>query len=582
MIESTKIMGIILSFVKPYRLMATICILGAFFGTGVDIVQANLLKEVVDHAIGGDKQGFIAAVTAIILVIAASCLIRYGIKYYSGHLGIQILRDVRSRLAGRLGRLPAACLENRHSGDIITRMNNDVGSISGFVDRHITNMIYLPLVITGVAVYLLYFNWKLLIVSIILLPVSMLASHKLGRAVGKYATELQESFARYSAAVQDTTGGIALLKSYNMEPVMFGKFKRITEDILAIKLKTDWRCMYIAPISMVVGVVPQMSCILYGGYLTVHGVLTPGELLTFIYLLGFLIGPLSGIPGLIIDFKVTIASARRVIELLEEPEERQDGSVFAPPENGDTLVEFRNVSFSYGEGEPALRGLNLTMRRNRITALAGPSGSGKSTVAKLLCGQYDGYDGDIYIYGSELHQWSLSEARARISIVSQDTYLFPCSIYENIAYGRRDASREEVMQAASLAGADEFIRDLPQGYETAVGERGAALSGGQRQRIAIARAILKDAPIVILDEPTSALDGQSEALVQEALERIVVNRTVLIIAHRLSTIRDADEIVVMNNGQLVEQGGHEELIGTDSLYRQLYNNQYAYCTEGGE
>lgn len=580
-IKSTKIFRIILSFVKPYGYMVFLCIFGALFGTVVDVIQANLLQNVVDTAIAGKEDMFIKTVIFILLIMLFNSLIRYVIKYYSGNLGISVIRDIRSSIAYRLQNLPTKYIEAHHSGDIISRMNNDVGAIQGFVEGQLSNIVYYPLVITGVSIYLIYLNWKLLLASLILLPASMFASNKLGRTISKYSVQLQEGFARFNSIIQDTTGGIYILKAYNMSGVMFERFKLITDDILDKKLKTDRRCMGIAPISMVLGVIPNMSCILYGGYLTVKGEITPGQLLTFTYLLGFLIGPVSSIPNMIVGIKVTRESAKRIIDILEEPEERQAGEGFNIGKS-ENLVEFTNVSYSYDAARAVLNKFNLVLKKGKMTALVGSSGSGKSTVCKLLCGFYEQYNGEIKIYGEDLKQWSLKEARKQISLMSQDTFLFPCSVYENIAYGKIGSTREQIIEAAKMANADEFISKLPKGYDTIIGERGATLSGGQRQRIAIARAIVKNAPILLLDEPTSALDIQSEAMVQEGLERFIKDRTVLVIAHRLSTIKNADEILVMNEGNVVGRGTHEELIQKNDVYRRLYFKQFSFREEEGD
>ncbi|WP_297425192.1 ABC transporter ATP-binding protein [Clostridium sp.] len=580
-IKSIKILGTIFTFVKPYRYMIFLCFIGTIFCTGVDVAQAKLLQNVVDTAIAGNQNVFISTVISIILIMLSSCVIRYVIKYYSGHLGISVIRDIRSRIAYRLQNLSTEYIETHHSGDMISRMNNDVGSIQGFVEGHLLNLIYYPLLITGASLYLIYLNWKLLVASLIILPASMFASNKLGKAISKYSVQLQEAFAKLNSIIQDTTSGIYIVKAYNMGDIMFDKFKVITEDVLDKKLKTDRRCMAIAPISMVLGVVPNMSCILYGGYLTVKGQITPGELLTFTYLLGFLIGPVANIPNMIIGIKVTIESAKRIIEILEEPEERQIGEGFEIRES-DTLVEFTDVSYSYDNERHVLNNFNLVLKKGKMTALVGFSGSGKSTVCKLLCGFYEQYEGQIKIYGKDLKEWSLKEARRQISLMSQDTFLFPCSIYENIAYGKIDATREQITETAKMAKADEFIRNLPQGYDTIIGERGATLSGGQRQRIAIARAILKNAPILLLDEPTSALDIQSEAMVQDELEHFIKDKTVLVIAHRLSTIKNADEIIVMNEGYVVGRGTHQELIKKNDVYKQLYFKQFSFKEQEGD
>ncbi|GKX67365.1 ABC transporter ATP-binding protein [Inconstantimicrobium mannanitabidum] len=578
-ITGSKVFSTIISFIKPYWYMVALCLLGTIFGTAVDVIQAKLLQYVVDSAIAGKQEFFIKIVFLLVLIMLFSSLIKYVIKYFSGHLGISVIRDVRSRIAYCLQKLPARYIELHHSGDIISRINNDVGAIQGFVEGNLTNLVYYPLIILGISLYLIYLNWKLLVVSLIILPISMIASNKLGNAIGKYSVQLQQEFAKFNSIIQDVTGGIFIVKSYNIENLMFDKLKTITENILDKKIKTDRRCMAIAPISMILGVIPNMSCILYGGYLTILGEITPGELLTFTYLLGFLIGPIAGIPNMIVAIKITLQSSKRIIEILEEPEERQDGTEF-DEKDCEKVVEFASVSYAYDKGKYALNKLNLCLKKGKVTALVGSSGSGKSTVCKLLCGFYEHYEGEIKIYGESMKYWSLKGIRKQISFMSQDTILFPCSIYENISFGRIGATKEEVIEAAKAANAHEFISKLSNGYETIIGERGATLSGGQRQRIAIARAILKDSPIVLLDEPTSALDVKSERMVKVGLERFLKDRTVLIIAHRLSTVENADEIIVMNEGNVVGYGTHKELIEKNDLYRRLYYKQFSLPQEG--
>ncbi|MWC28109.1 ABC transporter ATP-binding protein [Paenibacillus sp. MMS18-CY102] len=579
-VKTRRVLAYILSLCKPYPFEIAICFLGAVCGTFFDLIQARYLKDVVDQALAGDKSGFQMAVAAIIVILLAGCAFRYAIKYFSGHLGIRIVQDIRRQLAYRLGRLPSAYLDHSHSGDIVARLNNDVGSIAGFAEWQLVNLIYSPLVIIGVMSYLLIFNWKLLLASMILLPAAMFASRKLGKAISKYAIQLQRSFADYNAVIQDATAGIVTVKAYRLEPVLFAKMQSVTERIRDLQRKTDWRCLFIAPVSMVLQVAPQMSCVLYGGYLTTTGQLTPGELLTFTYLLGFVTGPLSGLPGLIVNVRVTLESAKRVVELVDEPEERSGGEVYAL-EDAAVPVRFDGVRFGYEERELVLHEFGAEFKPNAMTAIVGPSGCGKSTIVKLLCGFDERYEGSIALYGGELKRWDIKEARAQIAVVSQFSYLFPGSVYDNIAYGNLSATREEVLEAARMANADGFIQAWPDGYDTIVGERGASLSGGQRQRIAIARALLKNAPILVLDEPTSALDAQAEAEVQAVLEQLVHSRTVLVIAHRLSTIREADEIIVMAEGKVADRGTHRELTARNDWYSEMCKRQQA-GTEVGE
>ena len=338
------------------------------------------------------------------------------------------------------------------------------------------------------------------------------------------------------------------------------------------ELKRQQRLAVMTTLVVVVRQIPVLATAGAGGYLAVTGRLSPGGLFAFLYLLHFLVDSLSGIPGLLLELRSAGAAAARIAQVIQRPTERKGGNRFAGVQRLPA-VAFRDVVFSYGDQAAVLDGVDFGIPHQRTVALVGPSGGGKSTVFKLLCGFYEPERGSVDLYGHALREWSLEAARAELSLVAQDTYLFPATVAENISLSRPGASIDDVVEAAKMANAHEFIAELPQGYDTPVGERGSRLSGGERQRIGIARAILKDAPILLLDEPTSALDARSEALVEEALERFTEGRTVLVIAHRLSTIRSADEIVVLDGGRIVERGAHEDLMQRGGVYKQLYLKQ---------
>lgn len=319
--------------------------------------------------------------------------------------------------------------------------------------------------------------------------------------------------------------------------------------------------------------VPVLVTAAYGGYLAINGQMTPGSLFAFLYLLHFLIEPMAPFTDLIPQLRAATAAADRIIGVLQHPIEWTGGQSFAL-DPARPIIEYADVSFAYNGQVGVLNEMNFSIPHHRTVALVGPSGSGKSTVFKLLCGFYEPDEGSVKLNDRKLDQWNLEAVRRQLSLVAQDTYLFPATVAENIAYGHPGATRDEIIKAARAANAHDFIMNLPHGYDTLVGERGNRLSGGQRQRLGIARAILKNAPILLLDEPTSALDVQSEALVQEALERMMGGRTVLVIAHRMSTIKQADEILVLDHGRIVEQGSHQVLIEKDGLYKQLYLKQF--------
>jgi len=322
---------------------------------------------------------------------------------------------------------------------------------------------------------------------------------------------------------------------------------------------------------------PTVFCIGFGSYLIIRGEMSPGQLVAFHFLFGFVKWPLAFLPDMLNRLKRSMGAGERVAEVMDIKPERSGGRDFSggdAPGGDDEAMRFEEVGFSYGEGPPVLQDMSFSLARGERIAIVGASGCGKSTVLKLACGDYETHTGRILVEGHDSREWDLSALRSRLSVISQDVFLFPTSILENIAYGRPGASREEIEAAARTANAEEFILKAPQGYETQVGERGIKLSGGQRQRIALARAILKDAPFLLLDEPTSALDTHSEALVQEAIERSLEGRTAVIVAHRLSTIKGVDRILVMDKGRVAEEGPHEALLAAGGLYAALYSRQF--------
>jgi len=310
----------------------------------------------------------------------------------------------------------------------------------------------------------------------------------------------------------------------------------------------------------------------FGGYLAISGHLTFGNLTAFIVMLNFVANPLSSLPPIIAGIGEASGAAQRMVGILDQDTERMDGQKF-PFDEKAAVVRFAHVDFSYGE-EPVLQDVSLSIQRGQTVAVVGPSGGGKSTLLRLLLGFYPLEENRLFLFEQDLNDWSLPSAREHMALVAQDTYLFPVSIAENIACGRPGASQAEIERAARMANIHDYIVSLPEGYRTLAGERGVRLSGGQRQRLALARAILKDAPILLLDEPTSALDTESEALVQEALERFMAGRTTIVIAHRLSTIRDADRVLVLEGGRIVEQGSHDELMSRAGRYKELYLRQF--------
>ncbi len=561
------------SFTKPYKYWIALSIAATIFNALIDVSVGHFIKNITDTTLSGYYQEASRVLIYIVLLVVLGVLVKFTVGYSSGCFSSLALMDLREKVARHVERLPVSFIENRHTGDTVYRLSGDTNAFQYFFQGSFTNLIYRPLVFILAFAYLLYTNWRLLLLSVALLPVTLYLTNLVSRPISRYSKVRQGQYGTLNSMVQDTIGGIYISKSYNLAKVLFEKFKSFSNEMLSNQLKLEKREAMLTPFTMILRLLPFLSCAIYGGYLAVKGQITPGSLSAFLYLINYLTEPLTAFPGMLSELRSTMASVDRISDLLKQPVERSDGNAFAR-DYSKTVIEFDNVSFSYKDNVRVLDGLSFSIPANKTIALVGRSGCGKSTVFKLLCGFYETNEGDIKLYGQDLDEWELDSSRLHLSLVSQDIYLFPGTIAENISYGNPGASFDEIVSAAKAAKAHDFIMKHSDGYNMIVGERGNKLSGGQRQRISIARAILKDAPILLLDEPTSALDVHSEALVQEALEHFKKDRTVLVVAHRLSTIKRADEVLVMSKGKIVERGTHEALMEENGLYKNLYMRQF--------
>lgn len=564
--------GQLISFARPYRLWVALNIVTTLVSVVVDVSGGYFMKNVTDLALDGQWREVLGTVYTIVAMVAVGVVVKYAVKYTSGRFSAYASRDIRTNTTRRVASMPLHEIEAGHSGDLVSRLTNDISVVQGFFQNDFSNVIYQPIVFLVTAGYLATLNWILLLFAVALVPLTMVFVNVLSKPLSRYVRKRQEGFGRVNAVAQDTIGGICMLKAFNLEQVLYEKFKVAVHQVRDNELKRQQRLALMTTLFVVISQIPVLSTAACGGYLALSGRMTPGSLFAFMYLLHFLIEPLASGPDLIAALRAATGTAGRIVEVMHRPAERMDGRDFGV-DPAKPAIRYESVSFGYGEQTDVLDGVSFIISHHEMVALVGYSGSGKSTVLKLLCGFYEPQGGKVELYGRRLDEWNLESLRRQLALVAQDTYLFPASIAENISYGRPGATMGEIVEAAKMANAHRFIVELPDGYGTLVGERGNRLSGGERQRIGIARAILKDAPILLLDEPTSALDIQSESLIQEALERFMQGRTTLVIAHRLSTIKHADEILVLDGGRVVERGMHEDLIARGGVYRQLYLKQ---------
>lgn len=565
----------LISFMKPYKGWIFACIVSMVASVSVSIYMGTLMTGMIDLVLvrGNDSGRMLVLFMVVIGIGAASS---FFLKYSSGKFSAYIIRDIRHALARQIEGLKVSYMDKHHSGENISRMTNNTAVIQGFLRNSLADLFYHPLVFIGTFAYMLTISWKVIVACILIFPAMIFLSVLMSKPIYKRSRQSMEELGKANSMLQDAVSGFSLLKSFNMKDLLYVKFKESMDKILHIGLQIERNIAVISPIKIILQVLPSMICIVYGGFLIVNRQLTPGGLFTLIYLLQIMIASVSNFPQLITELQGVSGAAGHLFEILKEPvESRESGTPgLYEKKYGQVPVEFQQVSFTYDGQEKTLEKLSFTLNREKVTALVGSSGSGKSTVIKLVCGFYEPSCGCINLFGKPLEDWSLEEARKQLSVVSQDIFIFPASIAENISYGRPEATMEEIFTAAKAAGAHEFISDFPEGYSTYVGERGAMLSGGQKQRISLARAILKDAPILVLDEPTSALDSKSEAAILETINGLMKHKTILIVAHRLSTIINADKILVLDKGSIAEIGTHGQLLDLKGIYRQLYDKQF--------
>ncbi|MCX7923430.1 MAG: ABC transporter ATP-binding protein/permease [Clostridia bacterium] len=537
------------------------------------ILVAYYMRKLVSVALAPEIHRELVPTIIIFLgLIPLGTLCLYVRNYSAGRISANTMFQLRNQLYSQIEKLPISYLESHHSAETVSHATNDVSKVENFLNQKLSRITYTPVGFIITFVYMLTIKWDLLLFSMIIIPATMAVSFWVAMSFDKLFNRFQELIGESNSVVHDTISGMPILKSFNLKDRLYDRYKQVVTKTLEKSLHIVMKISPLTPLEYILREVPRILCIIYGGNLIVQGHMTAGDLIAFLYLLGTLAGTMGSIPELVEELNKASGTMRHVMGILNEPIENAEECT-AKMDYSQKPINVRNIAFSYNDGTKVLDNLSFDINKGSIVALVGPSGSGKSTIFKLLGGYYPPQEGSIELFGNTINAKNLKVSRSQISIVTQDSYLFPVSIAENISYGHPGCTMEEITSAAKAANAHDFIMELPEGYDTVAGERGARLSGGQKQRIAIARAILRNTPILMLDEPTSALDNQSEVLIQEAIEKLKGEKTIIIIAHRLSTIKNADEVLVLKEGNIVERGTHEQLMEKGVLYRQLYLKQ---------
>ena len=553
----------------------TVTIIASLFGGISSILLARGIKDMSNAAMAHEMNVLLNSLYVILIAMGIDVSMSMLKTYSSGRFTNYSIMVFRNICQEHIARFRMNQEGESRSGDLLSRMSNDMREVQWFVSGTLINLLSGIIMFITAITYMFILNWKLTLLGSILMPVFTIIVAKVSKKVESQSRQQQESLGNESNVLQDSFMGLSELKAFGLKKIMHDKYSREVDITTAKTNKMYATELKIQPIGTLCSSLPFVVTMFYGGYLIINHGITLGGLLAYISLSNNVTDPIGHMPQLITAVRSNVACIKRIFEIWDIPSEREDGCDFGIRNEGSVpVISFENVDFSYNEENSLFRSLDFKVHEGEKIALVGSSGCGKSTVLKLITGFYTPDSGKIKIYGHDISEWKLEGLRSTMSEVLQDNYLFPDTILKNISYGKENAGMEEVEAASRSAYIYDFIQGLPNKYETLVGERGVRLSGGQRQRVAIARALLKNAPILLLDEATSALDTESEKEVQIALEKLMAGRTTLVIAHRLSTIKNADRILVMDNGRIVEIGTHNELISKDSLYSQLYNNQF--------
>nr|MCU0510737.1 ABC transporter transmembrane domain-containing protein [Anaerolineae bacterium] len=490
-------------------------------------------------------------------LFALQAVLGFGQAYLLGWTGERVVANLRTTLYAHLQAMPLRFFANTRIGELLSRLGNDVTTIQNAVTDTLLSLLSNTIMLIGGIVIIFAMAWRLTLVMLAVVPLAVVGMIILGRLVRRLSKQVQDALADTSATAEETLNGIRIVKSFAREPYEVNRYGEGVERLFRISVERVRLNAILGPIIGLIAFSAIALVLWFGSREVIAGRLTPGQLISFLLYTMMVASPIASFTGLYSQFQRALGASERVFELLDTPPEMQDDpdAIILPRIHGE--VCFENVSFDYGDVDAArevLREIQLSVAPGQVTALVGPSGAGKTTLVNLVPRFYDPTEGRITVDGHDVRGLKMSSLREQIGIVPQETALFSGSVFDNIRYGKLDATREQVEEAARAANAHDFITELPNGYDTLVGERGVKLSGGQRQRVAIARALLKNPRILILDEATSSLDSESEQAVQEALERLMADRTTFVIAHRLSTITNADWIVVLDGGRIVEQG----------------------------
>src|SRR3989449_3236434 len=576
----------------PHWLTLTLAFIAVIGESITDLLEPWPLKMVFDYVfgskampnwlagvvsfIGTDKLSILNfAVLAVITIAIFAAISSYFEKYLTTSVGQWVMHDLRRVLYGHIQRLSLSYHDHKRTGDLISRVTSDIDAVQSLISNVMLGMLVNVLTLMGMVLVMFYLNWEFTLIALLVVPGLFLVVYHYTHRIKKASRAMRRKEGEVVNVLEEMLSAIRVVKAFAREDYEQQRFERESRASVETALQARNVKAKLPPLVEIIVACGTCLVLWYGARLVLAGTLTSGELLVFLLYLAKMYQPIRALSKMTDTISRASVGWERVREVLENELQTRDlpGAKRAPRFKGK--IEFDRVNFSYDRGETVLRNLSLKIEPGQLAALVGPTGAGKTTIVSLLPRFYDLSSGEIRIDGTDVRRFKIKSLREQISFVLQETLLFRATVWQNIAYGKPEASRAEILHAAELANAHEFIEKLPQGYDTILGERGMTLSGGQRQRIAIARAVIRNTPILLLDEPTTGLDAASEKLVFEALDRLMQGKTVIVIAHRLSTIRRSDVIFVVQDGRIVERGNHDELLQRHGLYAELHGLQFS-------
>ena len=544
----------------------------------ISAISTSAVAWLLDPAI---KKIFIEKNKTLLLIIPSLIILAFLIKSISIYIiriktikiSFNITKNIQILMADKILRSDTSFLISKHSGKFISNFTNDTQTLLNVINGIAISAVKEFFTLIALIALMFYQNWKLSLLALIMIPVAAFFSKKFGKRMGKFVNQSLQASEIFTKFLSEILKATSVIKIFQKEDVELKNFQSVIEDRIEKMTKVERTRLGAAPIMETITGIAIAIVVLAGGYLSIQNEIEVGSFFSFLTALMLAYQPVRALSGVNIGVNEGLIAAKRIYELLDNKD-----LISHDPEKKDLVISkkeivFNNVNFSYPDGTEAIKNITTTIQGGSTVALVGKSGSGKSSFINLIPRFYNIISGEIKIDEQNINQINLKSLRKEIALVSQETILFDDTVEANIKYGRLDATKEEILEASKNAAADEFIKDLPQGYETIVGENGVKLSGGQKQRISIARAMLKNSSIILLDEATSALDNESELKIKYAVDNLIKNRTTIIIAHRLSTIKNANKIIVLSDGEIIDEGTHEELIQKSEVYKKLYNQE---------